>query len=93
MRGISFSPTRGNPGNCSSGTLADVPGATQIKNYPFEVLIAGTPQNVILADQVKSLDWRARKAVRKGALSFEEPVQEFRLLALRSKWLLYEDNS
>jgi mRNA-degrading endonuclease toxin of MazEF toxin-antitoxin module len=42
------------------------------KNYPFEVLIAGTPQNVVLADQVKSLDWRARKALRKGAVSFEE---------------------
>jgi hypothetical protein len=51
------------------------PLATQIKNYAFEVLIAGTPQNVIPADQVKSLAWRARKAVRKGAVSFEEPVQ------------------
>jgi mRNA interferase MazF len=45
---------------------------TQIKNYPFEVLIAGTPQNVVLADQVKSLDWRARNAARKGAVSLEE---------------------
>ena len=45
---------------------------TQIKNYPFEVLIAGTPQNVVLADQVKSLDWRARNATRKGAVSPEE---------------------
>ncbi len=25
--------------------------------------------NVVLADQVKSLDWRIRKAVRKGAVS------------------------
>jgi mRNA interferase MazF len=48
------------------------PLTTQVKNYPFEVLIAGTPQNVVLADQVKSLDWRGRKAVRKGAVSFEE---------------------
>jgi mRNA interferase MazF len=37
-------------------------------NYPFEVLIAGTLQNVVLADQVKSLDWRVRKA----AVPFEE---------------------
>jgi mRNA interferase MazF len=44
----------------------------QIKNYPFEVLIAGTPQNVVLADQVKSLHWRARKAVRKGTVFVEE---------------------
>jgi hypothetical protein len=48
------------------------PLTTQIKNYPFEVLIAGTPQNVVLADQVKRLDWRARKAMRKGAVSVEE---------------------
>jgi mRNA interferase MazF len=53
------------------------PMTTQIKNYPFEVLIAGTPgvgtqANVVLADQVKSLDWRVRKATRKGAVSAEE---------------------
>jgi mRNA interferase MazF len=44
----------------------------QIKNYPFEVLVAGTPPSVILADQLKSLDWRARKAKRKGAVSEDE---------------------
>ena len=39
---------------------------TQVKGYPFEV---GLPRSnrelrgVILADQVKSLDWRARQAV------------------------------
>jgi mRNA interferase MazF len=48
------------------------PITTQIENYPFEVLIAGTPQNVVLADQIKSLDWRARNARRKGAVSPEE---------------------
>ena len=48
------------------------PLTTQIKNYPFEVLIAGTPQNVVLADQFKSLDWRARNATLKGAVSPEE---------------------
>lgn len=37
---------------------------TQRKGYPFEVLIPeGLPLNgAILADQVKSLDWRAREA-------------------------------
>src|ERR1700731_1034101 len=48
------------------------PLTAQIKNYPFEVLIAGTPANVALADQVKSLDWRVRKATRKGTVSTEE---------------------
>jgi mRNA interferase MazF len=45
---------------------------TQIKNYPFEVLIAGAPISVVLSDQVKSLDWRIRKAKRKGAVSAAE---------------------
>ena len=45
---------------------------TQIKDYPFEVLIAGTQANVVLADRVKSLDWRSRGAARKGAVSAEE---------------------
>jgi len=36
----------------------------QIKGYPFEVLIPEVLDivGVILADQVKSLDWRARRA-------------------------------
>ena len=58
--------------NDKTSLLICCPLTTQIKNYPFEVLIAGTPQNVVLADRVKSLDWRARKAVRKGAVSVEE---------------------
>jgi mRNA interferase MazF len=58
--------------NDKTSLLICCPLTTQIKNYPFEILIAGTPQNVVLADQVKSLDWRPRKAVRKGAVSVEE---------------------
>jgi len=59
------------------------PLTTQIKNYPFEVLIAGTPVSAVLADQVKSLDWRQRNATRKGAVS-EEALAEVRakILAL-----------
>ena len=40
------------------------PITSQIKGYPFEVLIpASLPvSGVILSDQVKSLDWRARSA-------------------------------
>ena len=38
------------------------PIASRVKGYPFEVALpASSPiQGVILADQVKSLDWRAR---------------------------------
>lgn len=40
------------------------PLTNQIKGYPFEVLIPArlSITGAILADQVKSLDWRARKA-------------------------------
>ena len=46
------------------------PITTQIKRYPFEVRIPdGLPvAGVVLADQVKSLDWRARNAERICAL-------------------------
>jgi mRNA interferase MazF len=48
------------------------PLTTQIKNYPFEVILTGTPPSVALADRVKSLDWRVRKATRKGVVLPEE---------------------
>ena len=46
------------------------PITSQVKGYPFEVTV---PQSlpvggVVLADQVKSLDWRARKAEFAGRL-------------------------
>jgi len=45
------------------------PMTTQIKSYPFEVLIAGATRSAVLADQIRSLDWRGRRAKRKGAVS------------------------
>ena len=44
------------------------PVTSQVKGYPFEVLL---PQGLgvegaILSDQIKSLDWRVRKARRVG---------------------------
>jgi len=40
------------------------PVTSRVKGYPFEVALpAGSPvSGVILADQIKSLDWRERKA-------------------------------
>lgn len=42
------------------------PITSQQKGYPFEVpLPSGLPvEGVVLSDQVKSLDWRARKVAR-----------------------------
>ena len=52
--------------NAKVGLAILCPITNQIKGYPFEVLIPdGLPvTGVILADQVKSLDWRARDAER-----------------------------
>jgi mRNA interferase MazF len=49
------------------------PITRQVKGYPFEVpLPAGLPiAGAIGADQVKSLDWRARNATRIGRVSAE----------------------
>jgi mRNA interferase MazF len=58
--------------NGKTGLMICCPITTQIKNYPFEVLIASTPASVVLSDQVKSLDWRVRKATRKGTVTAEE---------------------
>jgi mRNA interferase MazF len=40
------------------------PVISQVKGYPFEVLIPDglTAKGAVLADEVKSLDWRARRA-------------------------------
>jgi mRNA interferase MazF len=45
---------------------------TQIKDYPFEVRISANVSSVVLSDQIKSVDWRARKAKRRGKVSAEE---------------------
>jgi mRNA interferase MazF len=58
--------------NAKTSLMLCCPMTTQIKGYPFEVLIAGTPPAVVLADQIKSVDWRSRRAIAKGAVSPEE---------------------
>lgn len=52
--------------NGKTGLLLCCPMTSQVKGYPFEVAISGKAQGVALADQIKSLDWRVRKAVYKG---------------------------
>lgn len=59
--------------NRRSGLMLCCPMTSQRKGYPFEVVIADDPEQVsaVLADQVKSLDWKVRKAVKKGTASDE----------------------
>ena len=58
--------------NGRTGLMVCCPMTTRVKGYPFEVLIAGDRPSAALADQVKSLDWVARRAARKGRVSPDE---------------------
>lgn len=49
------------------GLMLCCPITTQIKGYPFEVPVKAVDKpGVVLADQVKSVDWKARRAEKIG---------------------------
>ncbi len=58
--------------NAKTSLMVCCPMTAQIRGYPFEVVVAGASPSAVLADQVKSLDWRKRRARRKGELSVAE---------------------
>lgn len=58
--------------NNKTGLCLCVPCTTKTKNYPFEVELSGERDGVALADQVKSIAWRARDAIKKGKVSSHE---------------------
>jgi mRNA interferase MazF len=45
------------------------PTTTRIRGYPFEATLDGDPPSVALADPIRSLDWRVRRAERKGVVN------------------------
>lgn len=55
--------------NGMRGMMLCCPLTTKLKAYPFEVVVSQNPPSAILADQIKNLDWRARKAKRKGEVT------------------------
>lgn len=55
--------------NGKRGMMVCCPMTSRIKGNPFEVIVPGSSPSVVLADQVKSLDWVARRAVRKDVAS------------------------
>ena len=66
--------------NGKAGLLVCCPLSTKIKGYPFEVMTqVGGQQGVVLSDQVKSLDWKVRRAKKKGT------VPEGVMLAVRAR--------
>jgi mRNA interferase MazF len=50
--------------NRTVGLILACPVTSRVKGYPFEVLLPGgmAITGVVLADQVRSLDWKTRKA-------------------------------
>ncbi len=62
--------------NGKTGLIVGCPMTTQVKGYPFEVeVVQDGVASAVLSDQVKSLDWKARKARKNGAVSGEAMVQ------------------
>lgn len=59
--------------NGKAGLAVLCPITSQVKGYPFEVLIPEglDVRGAVLSDQVKSLDWRARHAEPIGRLPSE----------------------
>ena len=58
--------------NAKAGLIVCCPTTTRVKGYPFEVALSGSVASVALADQVKSFDWRIRRATRKGRATTAE---------------------
>jgi mRNA interferase MazF len=71
---ISFSPQAGHERAGHRPAVVLSPAAYNAKTSlmvccPIEVVFAGGSPSAVLADQVKSLDWRKRRAKRKGTIS------------------------
>lgn len=59
--------------NQKSGLALVCPITSRVKGYPFEVSVpqGANLAGVILADQLRSLDWRARRAEKAGRVPKE----------------------
>ena len=61
--------------NLKSGLALFAPITSQIKGYPFEVIINFQQINgAVLCDQVRSMDWKARNASK--ILSLDKSITE-----------------
>jgi len=65
--------------NAKSGLALVCPITNQVKGYPFEVAVTAGQgaTGVILADHVKSVDWKARRAEKLGHCT-PEVIEEVR---------------
>lgn len=66
------------------------PITSHVKGYPFEVPVSeGTITGVVLADQIKSVDWMARHAEYAGRV----PLETLEEVVARLQPLLSEEAS
>jgi mRNA interferase MazF len=73
------------PFNIRIGLAIACPVTSRVKGYPFEVPLRDVRDvsGVVLVDQLRSLDWRARRAARAGkapASVMAEVLAKLRLL-------------
>jgi mRNA interferase MazF len=70
--------------NSKTGLALVCPITSKIKDYPFEIAVrAGGIAGAVLSDQVRSLDWIARKAkfaAKTDARTLEKAVYNINLL-------------
>jgi len=70
--------------NLKTGLALFMPITSQIKGYPFECLVESPDiKGVILCDQMRSLDWKARKALYITKISpetWEDVIAKFSTL-------------
>lgn len=70
--------------NLKTGLGLFMPITSKIKGYPFEVLISEpSVKGVVLCDQIRSLDWKERKAkfiVQISNADLDEVLAKFRVL-------------
>ena len=71
------------PYNRKTGLFLACPITSKAKDYPFEVALPGELKvnGVILADQIKSLDWKARRA-KFAATTDDRLIEEVTALIL-----------
>ena len=72
--------------NQRTGLMLACPITSKVKGYPFEVAVEGKRvQGVVLSDQIKCLDWKARKAkfAEKATESVHREVQAKLLVLLQ----------
>jgi len=56
--------------NSKTGLMVCCPLSTKVKGHPFEVLTeVGGIECAVLSDQVKSLDWKIRRAKKKTTVN------------------------